>query len=134
MKTQKAVAVWLANFKTEDELRQDYLYIDYEKDDANSLFGNEIKVDYYDEDFMESWWFESLDLDVLETHSEVILHSEHFYADFLEQLDATVLAKYNTLIFLFGEQGEYPINEFLFESTAFKQKETSIQFVYRKIF
>ena len=131
--TKKVICVWTGSFDSEEQFYNDYLCVNYDNEDApTSLFGKDTKIDYYDEDFIESWWFKQLDLDVLNEYKNDLLDAEYFFDDLIEQLKTLDLTKWNTITFLFGEIGTYPTNEFLFNYESPSTKDVPIDFVFKK--
>lgn len=131
--TKKVICVWIGTFESEDKLYEDYLNIDYENDDnSESKFAKDAGIGDYDEDFMESWWFDNLELNKLIEYKEDLLDAEYFFDELIAELRNRDLTKRNTISFLFGEKGTYPTNEMLFEYNGAKVSNKPIEFVFRK--
>jgi hypothetical protein len=59
MTKEFVTGIWLARFDNKDELRE-YVSFDYEnEDDVTSRFATDIGLSYFDQDFMESVFFDS---------------------------------------------------------------------------
>ncbi|WP_299387589.1 immunity 22 family protein [uncultured Lacinutrix sp.] len=130
---KKVICVWIGTFKSENELYQNYLNFDYEnEDDPKSKFGKDAELEYYDEDFMESWWLEDISLNNLIEHKDNILDSEYFFEELIAELKHWNLTNKNSITFLFGEDGEHATNDMLFDYNGMKSKDKPIAFVFRK--
>lgn len=81
---------------------------------------------------MESWWFKELELNKLIEYKNNLLDSEYFFDELIVELKNKDLTNRNSIMFLFGENGEYPTNEMLFEYNGMRMKNKSIEFVFRK--
>lgn len=131
--TKKIICVWIGTFESENVLRQDYLSFDYEnEDDPESEFGKDAGLGYYDEDFLESWWLNNMDLNSLLEHKDKLLDSEYFFDELITELGNRDLSKRNTISFLFGENGENSVNEMLFKYNGIESKNKPIEFVFKK--
>lgn len=130
---KKIVCVWIGTFKSEDKLYQNYLNFDYENEDGlESEFGKDAELKYYDEDFMESWWFKKLELNKLYEYKDDLLDSEYFFDELIAELKNRDLTKRNSISFLFGEISQNSVNEILFEYKGMKTSNKPIEFVFRK--
>lgn len=108
---QKVVCVWIGKFPSKEEFYHSFLAMKYEtEDDIYSEFGKTVGLNWYDEDFIECWWFEKLDFDTLEKYRKGILHHEYFYDDLLQLLYSIEIENFNSITFLFGEKAKYSIN------------------------
>tara|TARA_R110001592_G_scaffold183902_2_gene427627 strand:- start:9 stop:422 length:414 start_codon:yes stop_codon:yes gene_type:complete len=131
--TKKIICVWIGTFKSEDKLYKSYLNFDYTNDDEpESEFAKDSGLEYYDEDFMESWWFSKLELNELTEYKDDLLDSEYFFDELIAELKNRDLTNRNSISFLFGEKGAYPTNEILFEYNGMESNNKPIEFVYRK--
>jgi len=131
--TKKIICVWIGTFESEDKLYKNYLNFDYENDDEpESEFAKDSELEYYDEDFMESWWFSKLELNKLTEYKDDLLDSEYFFDELIAELKNRDLTKRNSISFLFGENGEHSTNEMLFEYNGMKINNKPIEFVFRK--
>ena len=131
--TKKIICVWIGTFKSEDELYKNYLNFDYTNDDEpESEFAKDSGLEYYDEDFMESWWFSKLELNELTEYKDHLLDSEYFFDELMAELKNRDLTNRNSISFLFGEKGAYSTNEILFEYNGMEPNNKPIEFVYRK--
>ncbi|MBR9847706.1 MAG: hypothetical protein GYB35_17155, partial [Algicola sp.] len=99
---------------------------------SESKFGKDAELGFYDEDFMESWWFEKLDLDNLTKYREDLLESEYFFNELILELKTRELSNRNSISFLFGENSQNPTNEMLFEYEGMKTIDKPIEFVFKK--
>ena len=130
---KKIICIWIGTFESENKLYKNYLSFDYEnEDESESEFGKDSELEYYDEDFMESWWFKKLTLDNLVEHKNDLLDSEYFFDELIAELKNRDLTNRNSISFLFGENGEHSINEMLFEYNGMKMNNKRIEFVFRK--
>ncbi|WP_299123415.1 immunity 22 family protein [uncultured Tenacibaculum sp.] len=133
LSNKKIIYAWIGTFKSEKKLYEKYLNIDYSNDDLpQSKFGKDVGLEYYDDDFMESWWFKKLNLNELKEYKEDLLDSEHFFDELIIELSKRNLDKRNTILFLFGENGENPINEVLFNHNNHSVNNKRIEFIFRK--
>ncbi|REG89167.1 immunity 22 family protein [Winogradskyella sediminis] len=131
--TKKIICVWIGTFESEDELYKNYLNFDYENDDnPESEFAKDSELEYYDEDFMESWWFSKLELNKLTEYKDDLLDSEYFFDELIAELKNRDLTTRNSISFLFGENGENATNETLFEYNGMEMKDKPIEFVFKK--
>jgi len=131
--TKKIICAWIGTFKSEDELYKNYLNFDYTNDDQpESEFAKDSGLEYYDEDFMESWWFSKLELNELTEYKDHLLDSEYFFDELMAELKNINLTNRNSISFLFGEKGAYSTNEILFEYNGMESNNKAIEFVYRK--
>ena len=130
---KKIICVWIGTFQSEDNFYNDYLNFNYENDDyAESGFSKDAELDYYDEDFMESWWFDSLEIKELIKHKECLLDSEYFFDDLITELKKSKLKDRNTISFLFGQSGHNSTNEELFEYNGIVKFDKPIEFIFKK--
>lgn len=106
---KKIICVWIGTFESQDKLYESYLNFDYENE-YESEFAKDAGLEYYDEDFMESWWFDKLGLNKLTEYKEVLLESEYFFDELIAELKTKDLTNRNFISFLFGENGEYSTN------------------------
>lgn len=133
MNTKKIIVVWIGTFKTEKEFYQDYLKFNYENEDNPiSQFGKDAELEYYDEDYIESWWFEKLEINNLIENQEALLDSKHFFPELITELKKRKLDTINFISFLFGEIGTNPINEMLFEYQGINSTAKPLEFVFKK--
>ena len=131
--TKKIICVWIGTFESEDKLYKNYLKFDYKnEDESESEFGKDAELEYYDEDFMESWWFSKLELTKLNEYKDDLLDSEYFFDELIAELKNRDLTTRNSISFLFGENGEHSTNEMLFEYNGMKMNNKPIEFVFRK--
>ena len=131
--TKKIICVWIGTFESEDKLYKNYLKFDYEnEEEPKSEFGKDSGLNYYDEDFMESWWFSKLELNKLTEYKDDLLDSEYFFDELIAELNNRDLINRNSISFLFGENGEHSTNEMLFEYNGMKMNNKPIEFVFRK--
>ena len=131
--TKKIICVWIGTFVSEKKLYQNYLNFDYQnEDEPQSEFGKDAELKYYDEDFMESWWFNEISLNNLIEHKEDLLDSEYFFEELIIELKNRNLKNRNSIFFLFGQNGENSINEMLFEYNGMKSDDKRIEFVFQK--
>ncbi|MDG5491997.1 immunity 22 family protein [Psychroserpens sp. SPM9] len=131
--TKKIICVWIGTFKSEDQFYNNYLNFDYTNDDApESEFAKDSELKYYDEDFMESWWFSKLELHKLTEYKDDLLDSEYFFDELISELKKRDLSNRHSISFLFGEKGEHSTNEMLFEYNGMKTIEKPIEFVFKK--
>jgi hypothetical protein len=126
-KAQYVVAVWLANFNHEKELRN-YLEVKYDED-GNSLsrFGDAVGLKHFDSDFLEHASFTNT------MNPEEIINgvsfSEYFKDDLTPMISHDVLSNNNTIIFLYGKQDGYgTINEHIFSLAGKPQRQ--LPFIY----
>lgn len=129
----KIICVWIGTFESENRLYENYLDFNYENDEEpESEFSKDSGLGYYDEDFMESWWFEELELNKLIEYKDDLLDSQYFFDELIAELKNKNLSNYNSITFLFGENGEYSTNEMLFEYNGMKMSNKPIEFIFRK--
>ena len=131
MTKKKIVCVWIGSQTPENKLYQEYLQFDYENDEI-STFGKEAALEYYDEDFIESWWFEKLELSKLNEYREELLDAEFFFDDLLLELKHKNLEDKNFITFLFGEISNNSVNEFLFDYKGMTSTSKVLEFVFKK--
>jgi hypothetical protein len=133
MSIKKIICVWIGKFKTEKEFYQDYLKFDYENEDNSiSQFGKDAELEFYDEDYIESWWFEKLKINNLIENQDDLLDSKYFFDDLISELKTRNLNNINFITFLFGEVGNNQANEILFEYQGINSKENPLEFVFKK--
>ncbi len=131
--TKKIICIWIGTFESENKFYKNYLNFDYEnEDEPESEFGKDAELEYYDEDFMESWWFKKLTLENLVQYKDDVLDSEYFFDELIAELKNRDLTNRNSISFLFGENGEHSTNEMLFEYNGMKMNNKPIEFVFRK--
>ncbi|WP_033956924.1 immunity 22 family protein [Psychroserpens jangbogonensis] len=131
--TIKIICVWIGTFESENELYQNYLNFDYEnEDESESKFAKDSGLLYYDEDFMESWWFSKLELNKLTEYKDDLLDSEYFFDELIAELKKRNLTDRNSISFLFGEKNQNSTNEMLFEYHGMESNGKPIEFVFRK--
>lgn len=127
----RVVCVWAGSFASEQDHR-DYMDMQYDDDgDATSRFGIDTGLEWYDEDFLESWWIEGFSAEKLETYVRGVLHSDVFY-DELKDIVAGQNA--NVFVFMFGERGEYPTNEELFDYDGHCSDGAKVVHVFKKTY
>jgi len=126
----KVVCVWIGEFDSKENFYNEYFSFNYEDDDI-SQFAKDSELEYYDEDFIESWWFEKLSISELKENKDVVLDSEYFFDDLIVELSKQNISTYNTITFLFGEKGENGSNQDLFDYESSNDKKT-IRFVFKK--
>ncbi|MEO1033257.1 MAG: immunity 22 family protein [Bacteroidota bacterium] len=130
---KKVICFWIGTFESENKLYQNYLNFDYENEnEPESEFGKDAGVEYYDEDFMESWWFDELNLNKLNDYKDDLLDSEYFFNELIAELKNRDLTNRNFISFMFGENGEYSTNEMLFEYNGMNINNKPIAFVFKK--
>ncbi|MDP8051714.1 immunity 22 family protein [Pasteurella atlantica] len=76
------VCVWIGYFSSEEELYDNYLSFNYENEEVSRLC-KDTGLDYYDEDFIESWWFETLEINNLLNNKDYLSDSEYFLMNLL---------------------------------------------------
>ena len=109
--SKKIICVWIGTFESEDKLYKNYLNFDYNNDDEpESDFAKDSGLKYYDEDFIESWWFSKLELNKLIEYKDDLLDSEYFFDELIEELKSRDLSTRNSISFLFGEDGKNSID------------------------
>jgi len=126
----KVVCVWIGEFDSKENFYNEYFSFNYEDDDI-SQFAKDSELEYYDEDFIESWWFEKLSISELKENKDVVLDSEYFFDDLIVELSKQNISTYNTITFLFGEKGENGSNQDLFDYESSNDQKT-IRFVFKK--
>lgn len=131
MSTKKIICVWIGTNPSEKDFYQNYLVFDYENDEI-SKFGKEAALDYYDEDFIESWWFEKLEIAKLKEYKENLLDYEFFFDDLLLELEHKKIEDKNFITFLFGEISTNTTNEFLFDYKGMTATSSNLEFVFKK--
>nr|WP_320119505.1 immunity 22 family protein [uncultured Marinifilum sp.] len=130
---KKIICVWIGTFESEDKLYTNYLNFNYEnEDEPESEFAKDSELEYYDEDYMESWWFSKLELNKLTEYKDDLLDSEYFFDELIAELKNRDLSNRNSISFLFGENGENATNEMLFEYNGMEMKDKPIEFVFKK--
>lgn len=130
---KKIICVWIGTFESEDELYKNYLNLNYENDDEpKSEFAKDSGLEYYDDDFMESWWFNKLESNKLKEYKDDLLDSEYFFDELILELNNRDLTNRNSITFLFGENGEFPTNQMLFKYKGIIKKDKPIEFVFQK--
>jgi hypothetical protein len=130
---KKIICVWIGTFESEDKLYENYLNFDYENEsEPGSEFGKDTGLEYYDEDFMESWWFDKLELNKLTEYKDVLLESEYFFDELIVKLKTNDLTNRNFISFLFGENGEHSTNEMLFDYSGMSKNNKPIEFILKK--
>ena len=133
MGKKKIICVWIGKFESEKDFYQDYLRINYD-DNGNSIsrFGVDAGLENYDQDFMESWWFEKFDVNKLIEFKEDLLDSDYFYEELIAELRTRNPNDINFISFIFGELSENPINEILFEYNETYSIQKTIEFILKK--
>ena len=127
---KKIICAWIGTFKSEEELHRNYLEINYaNQDNPESQFGRDVGLEYYDEDFMESWWFENLELNIVSERNGALPDSKHFYDDLVNELKTRSFTNRNSITFMFGDESS---NELLFNYSGMDSTEKPIEFVFRK--
>ncbi|MDP8170374.1 immunity 22 family protein [Pasteurella skyensis] len=122
------VCVWIGYFSSEEELYDNYLSFNYENEEVSRLC-KDTGLDYYDEDFIESWWCETLEINNLLNNKDYLFDSKYFFDELIAKLKELDLAQYNSISFLFGTQDQ---NENLFAYQGMTMKNAPIQFVFKK--
>lgn len=131
----KIVCVWIGKFNSEEVLYQDYLSfpsdddVDDNKEVQLSKFAKDAGLGWYDEDFIESWWFDKLEINKLKEYRTALLDFEYFFDDLIEVLKTSDISSYNTITFLFGKKGA---NEMLFNFENRSKENVPIKFVLKK--
>jgi hypothetical protein len=131
MTKKKIICVWIGTQTSENKLYQEYLQFDYENDEISN-FGKEAALDYYDEDFIESWWFEKLEISKLLEYKDKLLDAEFFFDELLLELKHKNLEDKNFITFLFGEISNNSVNEFLFDYKDMTSTSKVLEFVFKK--
>ena len=122
-------AVWLAKFNGSTELSDYVEWIYPEDEDAEEkptcMFANDIGVDWFDQDFIESGYYgtSSEVLKNIEGHSFV----EYYLTDLQQQLNSIDYSGKNSIIILSGIKDD--INNFLFNFTPTNNGKEHLQFV-----
>ncbi|MBR9846973.1 MAG: hypothetical protein GYB35_13095 [Algicola sp.] len=130
---KKIICVWIGTFESKKKLHQNYLNFDYEnEEEPESEFAKDTGLEYYDEDFMESWWFNELNLNELSEYKDDLLDSEYFFDELITELEKRNLDNRNFISFLFGENGINSTNEILFEYKGIETNDKPIEFVFKK--
>ncbi len=127
---KKVICAWIGTFESEEELRDNYVKVHYSDDDEVSEFGKDTGLSF-DEDFIESWWFEKLSLEDFIENKDCLLDYEYFFDELVEELKSRDLTNRNSITFLFGEEGS-SINEMLFEYDGMQTNGKQIEFVFKK--
>ncbi len=128
MKAQYVVAVWLANFNHEKELRN-YLEVKYDEDgNSQSGFGDAVGLEHFDSDFLEYASFNNA------MKPEEIINgvsfSEYFKHHLTPLINDDSLSAHNTIIFLYGKQDVYgAINEHIFSLVNMPQQQLPFSFI-----
>lgn len=139
--TKKIICVWIGTFESKEKLYNDYLSFRYDGEDESefgkdkeggSKFGKDAGLAYYDEDFMESWWFNKLELNALIENMKDLLDSEYFFDELRITLQSLNLTNRNSISFLYGENGKNSTNESLFKYNGMKSENKPIEFVFQK--
>jgi len=127
-KAQYVVAVWLANFNHENELRN-YLEVTYDEDgNSQSGFGDAVGLKHFDSDFLEHASFNN-SMKPEEIISGVSF-SEYFKDDLTPLINDDSLSAHNTIIFLYGKQDKYGgINEHIFSLVNMPQQQLPFSFI-----
>ncbi len=129
----QVICVWLGKHSSEDHFYDKHLAIDYtDEDHANSPFGQDALLTYYDEDFVESWWANPLTLEFLDQQQEMLLHANYFFDDLRKVLVKLELSNYNAITFMFGEAGVNGFNQELFSYEGRQQADSPTVFVFKK--
>jgi len=131
MTKKKIICVWIGTQTSESKLYEEYLQFDYENDEISN-FGKEAALDYYDEDFIETWWFEKLEISKLHEYKDELLDSEFFFEELLRELEHKNLDDKNFITFLFGEISSNTVNEFLFDYKGLTTPSNALEFVFKK--
>jgi hypothetical protein len=131
MTKKKIVCVWIGSQTPENKLYQEYLQFDYENDEI-STFGKEAALEYYDEDFIESWWFEKLEISKLLEYKDKLLDAEFFFDELLLELKHKNLEDKNFITFLFGEISNNSVNDFLLDYKGLTTPNNALEFVFKK--
>jgi hypothetical protein len=131
MAKKKIICVWIGTQTSESKLYQEYLQFDYENDEISN-FGKEAALDYYDEDFIESWWFEKLEISKLLEYKDELLDAEFFFEELLQELEQKNLEDRNFITFLFGEISSNAVNEFLLDYKGLTTPNNALEFVFKK--
>ncbi|HZY79482.1 MAG TPA: immunity 22 family protein [Cyclobacteriaceae bacterium] len=111
MAKQFITAIWLGKFNSSAELRE-YVAFNYEnEDDVSSKFANDIGLPYFDEDFMESVFYNSQPeiLDYLGRRSFVD------NKEVLSKVTSMGLGDNNSVISITGFKDRGLVNEELFD-------------------
>ena len=131
--TKKIICVWIGAFDSETDFYSDYLAHNYDNiDHPESKFGKDAELEYFDEDFIESWWFEKLTIENLVEYKTGLLEYSYFFEELLTVLKQKDLAQKNTITFLYGEKSSNSTNEMLFKYQGMKNTNKPIEFVFRK--
>jgi immunity protein 22 of polymorphic toxin system len=122
-------AVWLAKFNDSTEL-SDYVEWIYpededEQEDPTCMFANDIGINWFDHDFIESGYYgtSSEVLKNIEGHSFV----EYYLPDLQQKLNSIDYSDKNSIIILSGIRDD--INSFLFNFTPINIGKEHLQFV-----
>ncbi len=129
----KVVCAWIGTFESEKDFYANYLSFksaDEEEDNLDlSEFAIDANIGWYDEDFIESWWFEKLEINKLQEYRTALLDSEYFFDDLIAELKTCDISNYNIITFLFGKKG---VNEMLFHYKNPFRKNVPIKFILKK--
>lgn len=130
---KKVICVWIGSFKSENAFYNNYLNFNYDNEDnPESQFAKDTGLKYYDEDFIESWWFDKLELNELMKYKDGLLDSEYFFDELIEVLKLKDLNNKNSISFLFGEKSENSINKMLFDYKGMTSLNKPIEFIFKK--
>ncbi|MCO6173950.1 immunity 22 family protein [Flavobacterium sp. NRK F10] len=133
MTTKKIICVWIGTYNSEKEFYQEYLKFDYEnEDEPTSQFGKDVELEYYDEDYIESWWFKKLEINNIIQNQDVLPDSQYFFEELISELKKKDLNTFTFITFLFGEIGTYETNEMLFEYSGMRSTEKPVEFIFKK--
>lgn len=103
-----------------------------DEDNPTSKFSEDSEVYWFDEDFIESWWFEKIDLITLKKYGTGFFDEACFFDEFMTKVQGYNLDNWNSVIFLFGKQNG--ANEKLFQYSGMSSKSKVIEFVFRKTY
>lgn len=132
MQDKKIVAVWIGKFPDENTFYRKYMSTEYDEDgNSFSAFGTDVQLEYFDEDFIESWWFEQLDMKTLLEYKPGLLDQEYFFDQVEAALQKVNLSDFNTITFLFGETKSYGVNKDLFDYKGMDGTGKPIEFLLK---
>jgi hypothetical protein len=127
-KAQYVVAVWLANFNHEKELRN-YLEVRYDEDGkSQSEFAAALGLKHFDSDFLEHVSF----TETMKPEEIIsgVSFSEYFKQDLTPLINTDSLSAHNTIIFLYGKQDIYgAINEHIFSLASMPKQQLPFSFI-----